>query len=206
MNAPTRGDRAMNAEAWLSGRRGQGLAVAVGLAGLLVVWFGVVDPAWSWFDDRTALLEQRRAMLVHVRGLAATLPALRAASADKRGEGAQAATVMLPGDSDAIAAADLQERVQKMAVDAGASLTAVETLPAAPMSGRWHKVTLRISLNASWTVLMALVRSLEQSPTRILIDDVHFRSPVLAVRPTAVPIQASMVVYGFRPTEGGSGT
>jgi hypothetical protein len=53
---------------------------------------------------------------------------------------------------------------------------------------------------------MALVRSLEQSPTRILIDDVHFRSPVLAVRPTAVPIQASMVVYGFRPTEGGSGT
>ena len=113
---------------------------------------------------------------------------------------------MLPGDSDAIAAADLQERVQKMAVDAGASLTAVETLPPTPTSDRWHRVTLRISLNASWPVLMELVRSIEQSPTRILIDDVHFRSPALAVRPTVVPIQASMILYGFRPADSGSGT
>jgi hypothetical protein len=196
----------MNIEAWLSGRRGQGLAVAIGLMGLLVAWFGIVDPAWSWFNDRTALLEQRQAMLVHMRGLAETLPALRTASADKRGQGVQTASIMLPGDSDAIAAADLQERVQKMAVDAGASLTAVETLPPTPTSDRWHRVTLRISLNASWPVLMELVRSIEQSPTRILIDDVHFRSPALAVRPTVVPIQASMILYGFRPADSGSGT
>ena len=63
--------------------------------GLLVAWFGIVDPAWSWFNDRTALLEQRQAMLVHMRGLAETLPALRTASADKRGQGVQTASIML---------------------------------------------------------------------------------------------------------------
>jgi hypothetical protein len=196
----------MTVETWLTGRRGQALAFAIALAGLAVVWFGVIDPARSWFADRSALLEQRQELLAHMRDLAASLPALRTASADKRGEGAEAATIMLPGDSDAVAAADLQEHVQKMAADAGASLTAVETLPPAPAAGRWHKVTLRISLNASWPVLMALVRSIEQSPTRILIDDIHFRSPVVIARPTVMPIQASMILYGFRPADAGPGT
>jgi hypothetical protein len=94
-----------------------------------------------------------------------------------------------------------------MAADAGASLTAVETLAPAPAAaGRWHRVSLRITVTASWPVLMALIGSVEQSPTRILINDVHFRSPALAVRPTVVPIQASMELYGFRAVGGGTGT
>jgi hypothetical protein len=189
-----------------TGRRGQALAVALTLVGLLVLWFGVIDPARSWFDDRAALLDQRQELLVHMRDLAATLPAVRAASAVKPDDRSAAAATMLAGDSDAVAAADLQERVQKMAADAGASLTAVETLSPTQEPGRWHRVALRISLNASWPVLMELVRSIEQSPTRILINDVHFRSPVVVSRPTQAPIQASMELYGFRPVVAGAGT
>lgn len=193
-------------DAWLTGRRGQALAVLVAVVGLLVVWLGVVDPVRSWFGDRQAQLDQRQELLHHMHDLSAMLPALRAASADRPDEGAAAATIMLPGDSDAVAAADLQERVQKMAADAGANLTAVETLPPAAAAGRWHKVALRINLNASWPVLMALIRSVEQSPTRILIDDVRFRSPIVIAHPAAVPIQASMVLYGFRPADNGART
>ncbi|HEY0181879.1 MAG TPA: type II secretion system protein GspM [Rhodopila sp.] len=194
----------MTADAWLTGRRGQALAVTLGIAGLAVIWFGIVGPAWSWFDDRQDLLEQRQGLLLHMRDLAASLPALRGASADKPDAAAAAATAMLPGESDAIAAADLQVRVQQMAADAGASLTAVETLPPTPAAGHWHKVPLRVSLTAPWPVLMQLVRSVELSPTRILIDDVHFRSPVVAGGPPAAPIQASMVLYGFRPADSGA--
>ncbi len=191
----------MNATSWLSGRRGQSLAVATGLFGLAVIWFGIVDPARAWFDDRTALLEQRQALLAHMRDLAAGLPTLRTASAAKQGEGNQTTSLLLRGDSDAVAAADLQEIVQKMAADAGASLTAAETLPPAPEAGGWHKVALRISFNAPWPVLMALVNSIEQSRTRILIDDVHFHTPIVVAHAAMLPIQASMVVYGFRPAE-----
>jgi hypothetical protein len=196
----------MTAQDWLNGRRGQALAAAIAAGGVFVIWFGIVDPARSWFSDREVLLDQRQELLARMRGLASTLPALRATSANKRDEGTKAATIMLPGDSDAVAAADLQERVQKMATDAGASLQAVETLPPAPTAGRWHKIALRINLNASWPVLMELVRSVEQSPTRVLIEDVHFRSPVAVARPTPMPIQASMVVYGFRPADTGAGS
>ena len=191
----------MNFSGWLVGPRGQALAVGIGLIGLCVIYLGIIDPARAWFSDRTALLEQRQALLVHMQDLAAGLPALRKASAAKRGEGSGAATKMLPGESDNVAAADLQERLQKMAADAGVNLSAVETLPVVTNAGGWHKVALRISLNASWPVLVQMVRAIEQSPTRILIDDVHFRSPVAVSHPEVLPIQASLVLYGFRPAD-----
>jgi hypothetical protein len=58
---------------------------------------------------------------------------------------------------------------------------------------------LRISLTAGWPVLINLIQSAEQSPTRIFIDDVHLHSPVAATYSAGLPIQASMVLYGFRP-------
>jgi general secretion pathway protein M len=195
----------MTTGAWLTGRPGQALAAAIGLLAVALVWFGLIDPLWSWFDDRALLLEQRQTLLHRMQAMATTLPGLRAASAAKPGQGANLTTIMLPGATDAVAAADLQERVQKMAATAGASLTAVETLPATP-SGKWHRISLRISLTAPWPVLMDLLRSIQQSSTRILVDDVHFHSATLIARPTVSPVQASMVLYGFRPAEAGTGT
>lgn len=195
----------MNTAAWLTGRQGQGLAVGIGVLALVLVWFGVVDPVWSWFDDRTLLLEQRQALLERMHGIAATLPRMRAEAAAKPAQGNETGTILLPGATDAVAAADLQERIQKMASTAGANLTAVETLPAT-VSGQWHKVALRISLNAPWPVLMDLLRAIDESTTRILVDDVHFHSVTLIARPAVLPIQASMVVYGFRSAGPGAGS
>ena len=113
---------------------------------------------------------------------------------------------MLPGATDALAAAALQESVQKMASAAGASLTAVETLPAATAAEHWHKVSLRISLNAPWPVLIGLMHAVERAPARIFIGDVHFHSPAVVTHPATLPIQASMVLFGFRPAEPGAGT
>lgn len=192
------------ADEWLTGRRGQTLAAGIAVLALALVWFGVIDPMRAWFDDRSLLLEQRQALLHRMRDMAATLPALRNASAAKAGRGSTPAAVMLPGASDAVAAADLQERIQQMAAKAGASLTAVETLPATTQ-GNWHKVSLRISLNAPWPVLMDLLQSIEMSPTRILVDDVHFHSATVVAHPTVMPVQASMVLYGFRPAQAGAG-
>jgi general secretion pathway protein M len=198
----------MTADTVLSVRRGQALAVAIGVITIFTLWFGVLDPIRAWFDDRQVLLEQRRELLRRMQDLAGSVPALRAASTDKRDDGASTDTITLPGATGAtgaVAAADLQERVQAMAAAAGVNVTAVETLPAT-VAGAWHKVPQRISLNASWPVLMELVRAIERSPTRIFIDDVHFHSPVVVVRPAAPPIQASMVLYGVRPANAGAGT
>jgi general secretion pathway protein M len=193
----------MTADPWLTGRCGQALAIAVVILALALAWFGAVDPVRSWFNDRDLLLERRQALLHRMREVAATLPALRAASATDAGRDDSAGISMLSGASDAVAAANLQEHVQQMAGAAGVSLTAVETLPATA-AGEWQRVSLRISLNASWPVLMDLLRAIEQSPTRILIDDVHFHMETVVTHPTVLPVQASMVLYGFRLTEASS--
>jgi general secretion pathway protein M len=189
----------MTGGSWLIGRRGQALAAVVAIFVLASAWFGAIEPMRSWYNDRNLLLERRQALLHRMQEVAATLPALHAASAANTGRDNTAGTAMLPGASDAVAAADLQEHVQQMAGAAGVSLTAVETLPATP-TGEWHRVSLRISLNAPWPVLMHLLRAIEQSPTRILIDDVHFHSATVVTHPTVLPIEASLVLYGFRPT------
>jgi hypothetical protein len=195
----------VKAQSWLVGRRGQSLAAGAGLLALVMLWFGVVAPLQSWYNDRAVLLEQRRALLHRMQALSGTLPGLRNASAKRDGNGSESGTVVLTGATDAVAAADLQERVQKMAAEAGVSLTAVETLPAETTAGRWRKVSLRINLTAAWPVLVSLIQSAEQSPTRIFIDDVHFHSPVAATYAAGLPMQASMVLYGFRLAEPGPG-
>ncbi len=194
----------MMAEALPTGRRGQALALALAGLALALAWFAIVSPAWSWFDDRDMALDQRQTLLQHMRDAAATLPALRAAAASNVNRGDTTVETMLPGATDALAAAALQERVQKLSGIAGVSLSAVETLPAV-QARTWHKIPLRISLNAPWPVLVNLLRALEDSPVRIVIDDVHFHAATLVARPTVLPIQASMVLYGFRPVEGSPG-
>jgi hypothetical protein len=181
-------------------KRGEQLAaVAIGLFGLAAAWLGVINPVQSWFVARQDLLEQRREQLVRMRDLAESFPMIQAASAIQRIHGLEKSSAMLPGESDAVAAAFLQQQVQTIAANAGASLRAVETLPSTTVAGRWHRITLRISLDAPWAVLITLVRSVEQLPTRILLDDVNLRNAVAANPSPEKPVQASMTLYGLRP-------
>jgi len=193
------------AESWLVGRRGQALAVAALLLGLAALWFGAVAPVGSWYEDRSAQIAQQRDILERMRALAASVPTLKAAAARRRDDSANSGSVVLEAATDAVAAAELQERVQTMAAAAGVSLTSVETLPSEPGTGNWHKIALRVSLSASWPMLTALLRSAEQSHPRILIDDVHFHSTVAATYVATTPIQAVLVLYGFRLAGAGQG-
>ena len=188
---------------WLTGRRGRALAVLVGLFTALFVWLAVLAPVLDWFADRQVRIEQRLQVLSRAQALAASLPSLRAAV---KGQGSVSGseTLLLAGDSDAVAAANLQERVQAMAAASGVTLTAVETLPVT-VTGDWHKVALRITCNAPWPVLIGLVRAIEGSPTRIFIDDVRLHSTSIVARPVTLPIQASLLVYGFRSAAGKAG-
>src|SRR5690242_7145549 len=100
----------MGAE-WLTGRRGQMLAVAATLLLLMMVWLGVAQPLLAWHADRAETLMQQRILADRMAGVAATLPAIRRqADAGTGGHIPTAAT--LAGASDAIAGATLQEQVQ----------------------------------------------------------------------------------------------
>jgi general secretion pathway protein M len=165
----------------------------MGLLGIIMVWALVVQPLMAFYQDRADTWERHRLLRDHMEAVADKLPALAAVS----NRPARPAVALLIGTSDAVAAASLQQIIQNVATSAGTSLTAVETLPAEP-KGQWHKIPLRITLSATWPVLMQVLRGVELAPVQIVMDEVHFHSAAPQSRSVTLPIQASFVVSGFR--------
>lgn len=144
-------------------------------------------------------LAQRRMLADRMEELVQALPALRR-RADTAVSTGLAATSLLQGSNDAVAGAALQGRVQDMAQRAGASLSSVETLPAAP-AGAYRRIGLHVSLVATWPVLVGLLQSVEQARPRMLVDDLQLHGSHILLRSTALPLTASFTVYAFRGTE-----
>jgi len=183
------------------GPRGRILAAGLTLALLAALWFGAAMPLIGWHQDRAAELAQRRALLARMQVLAETLPDL-----EHRSDGARPApAALLPGATDALAAAAMQSAVQAMAAAAGADLASMETLPAEARGG-YRRIGLHVSLAAPWPVLVELLRSAGQQQPRMLVDDVQLRAPPMQVREAAAPVSASFTLLAFRTAPAGGGS
>jgi general secretion pathway protein M len=187
-------------EALPDGPRGRILAAGLTLALLGALWFGVITPLIGWYQDRAEELAQRHALLARMRVLVETLPDLERQSGGVR----PAPTALLPGATDALAAAAMQSAAQAMAAAAGADLASMETLPAEARGG-YRRIGLRVSLSAPWPVLIELLRSAVQQQPRMLVDDVQFRASPMQVREAAAPVSASFTLLAFRAVPAGGG-
>ena len=183
------------------GPRGRMLAAGLTLTLMGALWFGVATPLIGWYQDRAEELTQRRALLVRTQAVAETLPELERRSGGEH----PAPAALLPGATDALAAAAMQSAVQAMASASGANLASMETLPAEPRGG-YHRIGLRVSLSAPWPVLVDLLRSAGQQQPRMLVDDVQFRASPMQVREAAAPVSASFTLLAFRAVPAGGGT
>jgi general secretion pathway protein M len=183
------------------GPRGRMLAAGLTLAVLGALWFGAAAPLLDWYQDRAVDLTQRRQLLARMQAVAETLPALEHQAGGQR----PAPAALLPGATDALAAAAMQSAVQAMATASGAELASMETLPAEARGG-YRRIGLRVSLSAPWPVLIDLLRSAGQQQPRMLVDDVQFRAPPLQVREAAAPVSASFTLLAFRAVPAGGGS
>jgi len=156
------------------GRRGQALAVALVVVLATLVWLGIGSPLITWYEARSTELSTRQSLLDHMAERARALPALRRLAAATRTEAA-APDALLTGDSDAIAAATLQGMIEDMATTAGATLASEEVLPAV-QQGAFRQISLRIALSGRWPVLIGLLRAIDASDLRLLVDDLEFHA------------------------------
>lgn len=177
------------------GRGGQTLAAALTLAVLAGVWFAVAAPLLDWHAQRAESVAQRGTVARRMAEVADTLPDLQ-----RRGS-VQAATApaasLIGGETDAIAAADLQQRVQEMATRAGAALSSTEVLSAVQLGG-YRRIGLRVSTVATWATLVQMLQSIGQAAPRMLVDDLQLRGQRLVAPLPDPPLDASFTVLAFR--------
>jgi general secretion pathway protein M len=191
----------LKAAIWWKVRTSRTFALAIGVLTIAVIITAAVEPAWSWFSERQVLLRQRQDLLDRMRALVATLPPLHSISVDRSQETDEVDLVPVPGATDTIAAAKLQDCIQQMATDAGATLTEMETLPFVPETDRWRRISLRINLESSWPVLVKFMHLIDSSAIPILIDDIRVHRSDDSLHPGNPRLQASMILYGFRRTD-----
>ena len=190
-----------------TGRRGQALALGITLLALGLLWFGLAMPLLAEYEDRAAILASRRELVGRMARLVDELPALEARLAAPATTGA-VKDILLNGETDAIAGANLQQLIQERAARAGMSLTSLEMLPTT-VAGGYRRIGLRISATAPWPVLVPLLASLPQDKPRLLIDDLQIHGPG-TVWQRESELRVSFTVQAFRaasaPVAGQTGT
>lgn len=183
------------------GRAGQALCLALTLGALAALWLGCVVPLRGLYADGEAKRQAQLAMLTHMRAVAADLPTLRRLAAHAQGDRAtDAAAALLAGDTDAIAAANLQTAIQGLCANAGVAPTSIEVLTAT-QQGTFRRIGLQIETTATWPRLMALLRAMDDSALGLIVDDLTLHAIAASDngKDTSHPVlDASFMVFAFR--------
>jgi hypothetical protein len=183
------------------GRAGQILCIAMTLAFLGLLWLGIIAPLLDLYADGEATRTTQAAVLAHMQTIAEDLPTLRRlASAAKADRATDASSSLLAGDSDAIAAANLQNAIQDLSADAGILPTSVEVLPAV-QRGAVRRIGLQIDATTSWPTLIALLKAMNDSALGLIVDDLTLHAISVSGNggdENHPALDASFMVFAFR--------
>ena len=177
------------------GKRGQALAVALTLIAAAFLWFAAVAPLLGWYEARASLLGQQRQLAAHMAALGPEIPELQAA-VSAAGLQATANQVLLAGNTDVIAGANLQSALQGLAAQAGTSLDSAALLPAQP-AGALRRISIQVSVTATWPVLIALLEAIGRTRPRMIVDQLSVTDTSPPGADQEQPVQANFAVTGF---------
>ncbi|MCB8883212.1 hypothetical protein ACELLULO517_23385 [Acidisoma cellulosilytica] len=191
------------------GRAGQVLAVGMTLAALGLVWSGCVAPLTGLFAAREAARADQAGMLAHMQMIAADLPSLRRIAREAKADRTTgSASALIPGATDAIAAANLQNALQDLAAGSGVLPSSVEVLPAL-QRGAFRRIGLQIEATTTWPILISLMKAINDSALGLVVDDLSLHalsdgSKGNGIDASHPALDASFMVFAFRAgTEAG---
>lgn len=136
----------------------------------------VVAPLVAAFQDNASSIEDAKELLQRYRSLAEQRPAMaeRLATQEER---AASAAGYLQGPSDALAAAQLQDRVKSVIEDAGGELRSTQILPARTIEGDGgiRRASVRVQFAVTIGGLAGTLYELESGQPYLLIDQLTVR-------------------------------
>ncbi|MDH5556823.1 MAG: type II secretion system protein GspM [Alphaproteobacteria bacterium] len=148
------------------------LLILAGICGL--AWLGAVQPLLGLFTDYRDSVVLAEEQLPRLRRLAAMAPSLKAELARIERD-PSARTRQLSGGSDALAAADLQNRLGRISAANGIVLRSTQILPAEEEEG-FRRIGVRVALEGGVGALLKILHGLETAPTMLFIDNLEIRA------------------------------
>jgi Type II secretion system (T2SS), protein M subtype b len=175
---------------------GRFLALTLTLLLLAVLWVSVAMPLIQWHSDRADALVQRAALLQRMEFLVGMRAGLQqqanAAAASGTGE-----ATLLEGETDSMASASMQETLQALFLQAGIQLNSVETLPGDAVDA-YRRIRLRVTFNASWPVLMTLLKDIEFATPALLVDELQVEPALHRISTAPGTFDITCSIFGFR--------
>jgi general secretion pathway protein M len=162
-------------------RPGSLLARALALALLAAAVAGgyllVALPVVHAYRDTGAAIEQAEDLLQRQRALAAQRPSLVARIEEEKAQ-ADAVAGYLQGPSDALAAAQLQDRLRAVVEAAGGELRSTRILPAVAVeaSPGTRRAALQVQMIVTIAGLAEILYGLESGQPYVLIDELSVRN------------------------------
>lgn len=141
---------------------------------LALVWMAGVTPLLDRYRADRELVAFAAEQLPRLQRLTAETPVLRA-ELDRVASDPAGRTRLLDGTSDALAGADLQNRVARSAKRYGLVMRSAQILPPAEEEG-FRRIGIRVALEGEIAGLRRLLYAVETAPTFLFIDNLEIRS------------------------------
>jgi len=104
----------------------------------------------------------------------------------------------LEGASDAIASANLQNRIAELAASVGVTTGSTESLPV-EVRGGYRRIGLRYTLSGPYENLVKLLAKLEAATPPLVIENLHIHGVLRRPGTSAAgALDAGLDVFGFR--------
>lgn len=156
-------------------------ALAILLLLPLLVWLALVRPLTGPYAELRAQLDDSRQRLTRYRDIAAASEAIGAAIAEARAEQI-AGGAFLVGETDALAAAALQDMIGAIAADANSDVRSVQSLPSQAENGL-VRIRLRAQIVTTTSGLVGILEAIETGRPLLFVDDFKLRTRLERARP-----------------------
>ncbi|MCU0971958.1 MAG: type II secretion system protein GspM [Gammaproteobacteria bacterium] len=182
-----------------TGPAGRLLAMGLLLGIVLAALQLAVVPAWQAYASQGQRLEVARSQLERFQRLAAQLPGLRAQAAQLR-EQDPLAPYLVQAANDALAAAELQERLKAITLGHAGRILSTRVLKGAA-DGPFERVVVEARLEISLEGLQDLLYEIDTKKPYLFIEELSvMRRPQRRGNPAGAAdvLETRLVLYGLR--------
>ncbi|NIR61316.1 MAG: general secretion pathway protein, partial [Gammaproteobacteria bacterium] len=123
---------------------------------------------------------ETKQLLAGYQRVAGTAPTLKTRLEELRRRQAESG-VYLRGETDALAAAELQDGVKQTIVSSGGQVRSIQTLPTETRSG-FERVTVRVQYTGSMQTLLHVLYELEAHRPLLFVDHLDIRGNIRRTR------------------------